>query len=137
VIVRLVLQPSAEHRAAVQRGEHDLGVFGWVGDTGDPDNFLTVLLSSKQAEGDVAQNIAFYKDAAVDELLLAAQAESDTSKRAALYSQIQDRIASEAPWVPLAHSELVVAGRAELDRVILSPTGRPIYALIRRRTEAP
>src|SRR5690606_20574929 len=46
---KLVLKPYMEHRTAVQRGDHDLGVFGWVGDTGDPDNFLMVLLSSKQA----------------------------------------------------------------------------------------
>jgi hypothetical protein len=34
--------------------------------------------------------------------------------------------------VPIAHSELVVAGRAELEGVVLSPTGHPVYALIRR-----
>ena len=49
---------------------------------------------------------------------------------------IQDKIASDAPWVPLAHSELVVAGRAELQNVVLSPTGHPVYPLIQRR-EAP
>ncbi len=133
---RLVLQPYAEHRAAVQHGEHDLGIFGWVGDTGDPDNFLMVLLASKQAEGEVAQNIAFYKDPEVDRLLLDAQGEGDRQKRAALYAKIQDIVADDAPWVPLAHSELVVAGRAELEHVVLSPTGRPIYPLIRRRTGA-
>jgi hypothetical protein len=37
--------------------------------------------------------------------------------------------------VPLAHSELEVAARAELEGVILSPLGHPIYPLI-RRTEA-
>ena len=40
---------------------------------------------------------------------------------------------ADAPWVPLAHSELVVAGRTELERVVLSPTGHPVYSLIRRR----
>jgi hypothetical protein len=45
---------------------------------------------------------------------------------------VQDRIAAQAPWVPITHSELVVAGRAELEHVVLSPTGHPIYALIRR-----
>ena len=130
---RLVLQPYAAHRSAVQHGEHDLGLFGWVGDTGDPDNFLMVLLSSKQAEGEVAQNIAFYRNPEVDQLLLDAQGESDQQKRIALYAKIQDQIAADAPWVPIAHSELVVAGRAELVNVVLSPTGRPIYPLIRRR----
>lgn len=134
---RLVLQPYPQHRAAVQRGEHDLCVFGWIGDTGDPDNFLYVLLHSKQAEGAVAQNVAYYRDPDVDRMLLDAQAASETGERAALYAQIQDKLAADAPWVPLAASELVVAGRAELERVVLSPTGHPIYALIRRRAESP
>jgi peptide/nickel transport system substrate-binding protein len=132
---RLVLQPYAQHRAAVQRGEHDLCVFGWIGDTGDPDNFLYVLLHSKQTEGEAAQNVAYYRDDTVDQLLLEAQAAPETSVRAALYAQIQDKLAEDAPWVPIAHSELVVAGRAELERVVLSPTGHPIFALIRRRSD--
>jgi hypothetical protein len=49
-----------------------------------------------------------------------------------LYASVQDEIAQDAPWVPLAHSEFVVAARVELENVILSPLGHPIYALIRR-----
>ena len=54
---------------------------------------------------------------------------SGSSLRAA---STRRRIAADAPWVPLAHSEFVVAARAELDGVILSPLGHPVYALIRR-----
>ena len=34
--------------------------------------------------------------------------------------------------MPIAHSELVVAARAELAGVMLTPLGHPLYALIRR-----
>lgn len=132
----LVLQPYSEHKRAVEAGEHDLAVFGWVGDTGDPDNFLYVLFHSDNAQVGAAQNIAFYRDAGVDKLLNDAQAASDEPTRSGLYAAVQDRIASDAPWVPLAHSELVVACRAELVGVVLSPRGHPIYALIHRE-EAP
>lgn len=132
----LVLQPYPAHRAAIQAGKHDLCLFGWVGDTGDPDNFLFVLLHSNQANIEKgAQNVALYQDADVDRMLLDAQAATSEATRSALYASIQDKIASDAPWVPLAHSELVVAGRAELENVVLSPTGHPVYSLIRRRTE--
>jgi peptide/nickel transport system substrate-binding protein len=132
----LVLQPYPEHRAAIQAGKHDLCVFGWVGDTGDPDNFLYVLLHSNQSNTDKgAQNVALYQDAEVDRMLLDAQAATSEATRAALYASVQDKIAADAPWVPLAHSELVVAGRAELERVVLSPTGHPVYSMIRRRAE--
>ncbi len=128
----LVLQPYSEHKRAVEAGEHDLGVFGWVGDTGDPDNFLYVLFHSDNAQVGAAQNIAFYKQPGVDALLTDAQGASDEPTRSGLYAAVQDRIASDAPWVPLAHSELVVAARAELEGLILTPRGHPIYALIHR-----
>jgi peptide/nickel transport system substrate-binding protein len=128
----LVLAPYPQHRAACENGEHDLCVFGWVGDTGDPDNFLYVLFDSDSATQGDAQNVAFYREPAVDKLLLQAQQATDERTRSTLYAAVQDRIASDAPWVPITHSELVVAGRAELEHVIVSPTGHPIYALIRR-----
>ncbi len=46
---------------------------------------------------------------------------------AAYYSEIM-----RAGIQSIAHGELVVAGRAELDNVIVSPTGSPVYQLIRR-----
>jgi peptide/nickel transport system substrate-binding protein len=128
----LVLQPYPEHKRAVEAGEHDLGVFGWVGDTGDPDNFLYVLFHSDNAQVGAAQNIAFYKNPGVDKLLEDAQGVADEATRTGLYAAVQDQIASDAPWVPLAHSELVVAARAELDGLILSPRGHPIYPLLTR-----
>ncbi|HEY4241718.1 MAG TPA: ABC transporter substrate-binding protein [Kofleriaceae bacterium] len=126
----LRLQPINQHRASVAAGEHDLALFGWIGDTGDPDNFLFVLFSS-----DTGQNIAQYKDPVTDKLLKDAQASSDDHTRIALYGEVQDRIAAAAPWVPIAHSELVVAGRAELTGVVLSPLGHPVYPLVRRGEE--
>jgi peptide/nickel transport system substrate-binding protein len=128
----LELEPYPEHRVSVQRGDHDLCVFGWVGDTGDPDNFLYVLFSSDNTVAGAAQNVAFYREPVVDKLLLQAQATTDERTRSALYAQVQDRIAADAPWVPITHSELVVAGRSELEHVVISPTGHPIFAQIRR-----
>jgi len=33
-----------EYRKRMQAGEHQMGMLGWTGDNGDPDNFLAVLL---------------------------------------------------------------------------------------------
>jgi peptide/nickel transport system substrate-binding protein len=132
VKTELVLQPYAAHNAAVEAGDHDLALFGWIGDNGDPDNFLYVLFDSEYAVAGEAQNIAFYREPEVDKLLVEAQGRIDEPTRASLYAAVQDRIAADAPWVPIAHSDLVVAGRAELEGVVLSPNGQPIYPLIRR-----
>jgi peptide/nickel transport system substrate-binding protein len=133
VRVELVLQPIQQHLASLARGEHDLALSGWSGDTGDPDNFLYVLLHSDNAVPGQAQNIAFYRDADVDRLLVAAQAAVEQPVREALYINVQDRVARDVPWVPIAYSELVVAGRAEIEQVILTPLGHPQYTMIRRK----
>ncbi|MEJ7598137.1 MAG: ABC transporter substrate-binding protein [Kofleriaceae bacterium] len=129
----LVLQPHSIHRASLAAGEHDLAMFGWIGDTGDPDNFLYVLFHSDNAVVGSARNVAFYRDPAVDRLLIEAQGSTDEVIRTGLYRAVQERIAEDAPWVPIAHSELVVAARAELTNLVLSPLGHPLYPLIGRR----
>jgi peptide/nickel transport system substrate-binding protein len=128
-----VLQPIAAHVASVARGDHDLALIGWIGDTGDPDNFLYVLLHSDNAVPGPAQNVAFYRNPQVDALLIEAQAGSNEAARSGLYAEVQELVAADAPWVPIAYSELVIAGRSDLDNVILSPLGHPLYALIGRK----
>jgi peptide/nickel transport system substrate-binding protein len=130
--IELRLQPYAEHRASVAAGEHDLALFGWQGDTGDPDNFLYVLFHSDNAVKGSAQNVAFFRDETVDRLLIEAQAVTEQQRRVALYRAVQERIGDQAPWVPLAHSEYVVATRKDLVNVVLSPLGHPVYPLIGR-----
>ncbi len=130
----LVLQPYPEHRRSIEAGQHDLALFGWIGDTGDPDNFLSVLFHSDSAVLGTANNVAFYRNERVDQLLAEAQAASDVHTRSKIYAVIQDQIAADAPWVPLAHSEFVIAARAELAGLIMSPLGHPVYPLIRRRS---
>ncbi|HMG53675.1 MAG TPA: ABC transporter substrate-binding protein, partial [Kofleriaceae bacterium] len=131
--VELVLQPVAEHLASVSRGDHDLALFGWIGDIGDPDNFLYVLLHSDNAVAGSAQNISFYRNPRVDDLLVAAQVAVSRDERTPLYERVQDLVAEDAPWVPLAHSELVIAARSEIDPVILTPLGHPQYTMIARK----
>jgi peptide/nickel transport system substrate-binding protein len=131
--VELVLQPYADHRRSVQDGEHDLALFGWVGDNGDPDNFLYVLFDRENAVIGEAGNIAFYTDAEVHTLLIAAQEAPDRAGRERLYAQVQDKLALDAPWVPLAHTQVVFAARRDLDNVTLTPTGFVVFSRVRRK----
>ena len=39
-----------EYRKRMQNGEHQMGMLGWTGDNGDPDNFLAVLLGCDAAK---------------------------------------------------------------------------------------
>ena len=130
--VEVVAQPFAQHVASVERGEHDLALLGWVGDNGDPDNFLFGQFASFGTDPPHPRNFAFLRDPQVDSLLLAAQAAEQHQTRVTLYQQAQQRIAALAPWAPLAHSRYVVALRAPWRGVVLTPTGHVIYALLHR-----
>ena len=39
-----------EYRKRMQAGEHQMGMLGWTGDNGDPDNFLHMLLGCDSAK---------------------------------------------------------------------------------------
>ncbi|HEY0252659.1 MAG TPA: ABC transporter substrate-binding protein, partial [Kofleriaceae bacterium] len=93
----LVLAPYPEHRAACGRGDHDMCVFGWVGDTGDPDNFLYVLFGSDNIAAEDSNNVAFYSNPDVDKWLLAAEATTDEQARMRIYADVQDKISDDAP----------------------------------------
>lgn len=120
VPVVLVVKSHAEHLDSVRKGEHDLCLLGWMGDNGDPDNFLYVLLDRDNTQVGSAQNVAFFDHPKVHELLVAAREELDRDRRKALYFRAQELIATEAPWVPLAHSEFDVALRHDIRGVSLS-----------------
>ena len=67
-------------------GELTAGIFGWSGDNGDPDNFLSPLLASANAGN---SNFARFKNAEFDALLDKAIGLTNKDERAALYKQAQ------------------------------------------------
>jgi peptide/nickel transport system substrate-binding protein len=112
--VEVVVNDFETQVRTTQNGEHDLCLLGWTADTADPDNFLYVLFDPENAEPGTARNLAFFKNAELHGLLSWAQESSDRRERERFYKKAQDLISSQAPWVPLAHGEAVVAARAGL-----------------------
>ena len=108
-------------------GEHSMALMGWTGDIGDPDNFLYVLLDKDNAVKP-AQNISFYKNDKLHEILVKAQQESNQDKRSVLYKQAQEIISADAPLVPLAHSIEVLPVLSTVKNYTMDPTGRRRFA---------
>jgi peptide/nickel transport system substrate-binding protein len=88
----------------VQDGQHNLALYGWTGDNGDPDNFLYVVLDKDSASPPGAQNISMWKNDDFHRLMLAAQTTVDPVKRASLYRQALAIVHDQAPVVPIAHT---------------------------------
>ncbi|MDX1934639.1 MAG: peptide ABC transporter substrate-binding protein [Capsulimonadales bacterium] len=68
----------------------------WGADYLDPQNFLSLLLSTTGTE-----NYTGYSNPAYDKLCAQADSESDPAKRTALYRQAERIVVDDAPWVPL------------------------------------
>ncbi|MEW6637069.1 MAG: ABC transporter substrate-binding protein, partial [Actinomycetota bacterium] len=105
------------------RGEHDAALLGWTGDNGDPDNFLNVLLSSKGATETDAQNIAYYKNPELDELLQRGLTTTDEDERRQIYQEAQRIVYEDAPWVTIAYAEPPLGFQENVEGYKPSPTG--------------
>jgi len=125
--VEIVAREPAELQRALWEGEHDLALTGWFGTNGDPDDFLYNLLDSDNATGAHPTNIAFYSNRWVHEKIIAAQRATDRAERERLYAQVQSVIASEAPWVPLAHPMVIFATRADVTGLAVQPSAMALY----------
>jgi dipeptide transport system substrate-binding protein len=123
--VRVTLKTDewAEYRARLQAGEPSMALYGWTGDNGDPDNFLHVLLGCTAARPG-GNNIAKWCDPEYDALVNRAKQISDRQAREELYRKAQVIFHDQAPWVPLAHSVVLMAIRSNVTGYKMDPLGR-------------
>ena len=130
--VEVILNDPEEHQRALWAGEHDLALHGWFNDNGDPDNFLYTLLDSDNTMGARPSNIAFYANSWFHDVIGMAQRTTDRTERERLYSQAQAILATDVPWVPLAHSKVVFAVRANLKGLVVQPSAMGLYRWVER-----
>lgn len=123
ITVEIVENDWDTQLTATQNGDHELGFMGWIGDNGDPDNFLYVLLDKDNAKKGSAGNIAFYKNDEVHELLKSAQTEMDQEVRTEYYMEAQEIIHEDAPWVPIAHTTPPLGASKKVKDYIPHATG--------------
>ncbi len=121
--LKLVTDEWNRYRARLQAGEAPMGLFGWTGDNGDPDNFLDVLLGCTAARVG-GSNVAKWCDAEFDRLVTQAKVISDRAERERLYRSAQVIFKEQAPWVPLAHSVVFMATRSGVTGFRMDPLGR-------------
>lgn len=106
------------------KGDHQAALIGWIGDNGDPDNFLFNLLGAVNARKGGSTNYAFYRGEKANQLLLRARQVPDLAERTRLYLEAQEVIHRDAPWVPLFHAKQIAAVRSNVRGFSLHPTGK-------------
>ena len=114
---------GGEYRKRMQNGEHQMGMMGWVGDNGDPDNFLNTLLGCASAKSN-GSNVAKFCYKPFDDLVLKAKTVTNPTERTKLYEKAQVIFKEQAPWFTIAHAVQAMPVRKEVLDYKLSPFGK-------------
>lgn len=115
-----------EYRKRMQNGEHQMGMLGWTGDNGDPDNFLDTLLGCDSAKSN-GSNVAKFCYQPYEELVQKAKSVTSVAERTKLYEQAQVIFKEQAPWFTIAHAVQLKPVRKEVIGFKLSPFGRHTF----------
>ncbi|MET0542794.1 MAG: ABC transporter substrate-binding protein [Variovorax sp.] len=116
-----------EYRKRMQAGEHQMGMLGWTGDNGDPDNFMYTLLGCASAQSASGSNVAKFCYQPYEELVLKAKNVPKQADRDALYKKAQVVFKEQAPWFTIAHAVQLKPVRNEVIDFKLSPFGRHAF----------
>jgi len=101
-------------------------LLGWYPDYVDPDNY-TWSFAQSEASDDLG---IFYANPKMDELLLAAQTETNLAKRLDLYKKIQEFWVTECPTIPFTQGSLLVVTQKGVKGVALAPYMQLPYFLL-------
>jgi peptide/nickel transport system substrate-binding protein len=107
--------------ADITRGNFQLYTLRWVGAINDPD-FFEYAFGSKKIPPSGA-NRGRYRNAELDSLVEHARLEPDREKRRAIYSQVQQIIARDLPYLPLWFQDNISVHRRSVEDVHLGPGG--------------
>lgn len=118
----------AVYTDAVDAGEHDMAILGWVAVTGDADYGLFPMFHSSQRGA--AGNRSFFANDRVDELLEAARQTTNEEERLAAYHEVQEIVMDEAAKVWLNHGEVVVGTQDNIVGFSPSPAGHHNFATV-------
>jgi len=92
-----------------------------INDISDPDEMASFELNYK--DGGSSSYWSSYNNPKVTALVNEAEAEFNTTKRAALYAQIQSLVAEDAPFVPLDYPPYIFATGKTVEGFAVNPGG--------------
>jgi peptide/nickel transport system substrate-binding protein len=101
--------------------KHDLFMLGWVGDNGDPDNFLCVFFCGGDTSFDNVDAQPAPPDEEIANLLKDAVAETDFEARQQIYEEANRLIHERIISVPVVHRTPPTLFRANIQGYVPSP----------------
>ena len=120
-----------EYRKRMQAGEHQMGMLGWTGDNGDPDNFLVHAARLRRGQEQRQQRREVVLPAVRGPDPEGEDRRPTRSERTELYEKAQVIFKEQAPWFTIAHAVQFEAGAQGSRR--LQAARRSAPQLLRRR----
>lgn len=106
------------YKEKVKAGDYDVAFYGWIGDNGDPDNFLNLL-----ADPEPNLNIARWQDATYAGMIKDALALPNGDERNAAYAACEKYVAERSVWLVLSHAKQQAAYRPGVAGYVYHATG--------------
>jgi len=117
VQVTLKSDPWAVYRQNWVNQRMPVFLLGWYPDYFDTDDYVSPFLSTAGA----ASLGSFYTNSEVDALITQEQSTADPAARQTLFTQIQDKLADDVPYIPLFSGTAQAAYVSSVQNVYLHP----------------
>ena len=102
----------------IETDAFDCCLYGWVGDNGDPDNFMNLL-----ADENVSMNVGRYRSEEYNALIQQGLATEEGDARNDIYKQCEQMVADEMPWMVISHSKNLAGYSPKVQGFFYHPTG--------------
>jgi peptide/nickel transport system substrate-binding protein len=106
------------YKEKVKAGDYDAAFYGWIGDNGDPDNFLNLL-----ADKEPNLNIARWQDPVYVGMIKDALALPNGPERNAAYAACEKYVAERAVWLVFSHAKQQAGFRPGVSGYVYHATG--------------
>ncbi|MVB11535.1 Heme-binding protein A [Caprobacter fermentans] len=106
------------YKSKVTEGDYDICFYGWNGDNGDPDNFMSLM-----SVDDPSQNVARYKNPEFNKLIAQGLSTPEGDARNAIYTQLEKIAAEDNVWLTISHAQNLCGYRPNIHDFYYHVTG--------------
>ncbi|MET3803381.1 peptide/nickel transport system substrate-binding protein [Nakamurella sp. UYEF19] len=121
ITVKIRSIETAAYKAAFLKFDYEIMINNAINDISDPDEMASFQIDDVNG-GSTSFWTGYHNPAAIA-LVTKAQAELDDTKRRALYRQIQQTVADDAPYVPLVYPPALKASSTKVTSFEVNPAG--------------
>ena len=128
VKANIVVYDWTTFRGKIPQENWDVSFIGWIGDNGDPDNFINILASD-----DPISNQGLWLNDEFIALIDQALRVPDGKERIAMYQKASRILNEDVGVLPLSHAKSLAAYRANISGDFIHPIGLTFFDLAKKK----